>query len=254
MKYLRRFFPLVGLALSLQCVQAETILVRTAAQDSQPKFVMKGDAIGGLCVDVFRAMERVDPELQFSPMHQFMPLARIEHLLESGDIDTFCGLAKTAERQAMFEFVDIPIYLTHSVLAVRREDNVAIKSFDDLRKLGDDGPVLVVAKSVHAQVLAAQPGIKYYDTATNTSENFRLLLLGRGRFIFHSDFALMDEIKRDQVGDQIKLLPVKFLTEGRYLVISKKATPVLREKLRRGIEQLQASGRLNSIYKSYELR
>lgn len=210
--------------------------------------------MSGLCIDIFRAIEKVEPDLKFAELKDFTPLPRIEASMLEGDMDAFCGLAKTAARQAQFDFIDTPLYTTHSVLAARVDEKADIKTFDDIRKLGDDAIVMVVTKTVHAEVLAAQTGIKVDSGAKDTSVNLKKLLEGRGRFVYHNDFALVDEIKRDNLGDKIKLLPAQFATEGRYMVVSKKALPATRQKLTAAIEKLGKSGELAKIFQTYKPR
>ncbi|MGQ5522692.1 substrate-binding periplasmic protein [Chitinimonas sp. PSY-7] len=202
----------------------------------------------------FKAIERVDPELKFSELHDFMPLPRIEAWLEEGKLDAFCGLAKTDKRKAALDFVETPIYSTYSVLAARADDKIEIKSFDDLVKLGDDGIVLAVTGTVHVDILAAHKGIKVDAGAKDTSTNLNKLIAGRGRFVFHNDFALADEIKRDHFSGKIKILPVRFEAEGteRFFVVSRRATPGVNEKLRSAMEKLSKSGELAKIFQTYK--
>lgn len=228
--------------------------IRTAAQNSQPKFIQNGSAVEGLCVDVFRAIERLDPTVKFSPLESFVPLTRIEYMMVEGHYDAFCGLAKTSTRQARFDFIEIPLYQTHSMLAARIDDQADIKSFDDLQALGRDALVLVVAKTVHAAVLADQTGVQFVEGGRNLTDTLNMLIRGRGRFVFHSDIALKDEIKRYKLEDKIKLLPTQFATEGRYLVVSKKAAPEVKEKLGIAMEKLRTSGELSKIVQSYRTR
>ncbi|PHV13037.1 substrate-binding periplasmic protein [Chitinimonas sp. BJB300] len=245
---------LVGLIAVMQPIAASALEIRTAAQDSQPKFIKDGETITGLCVDVFKAIERVDPELKFSELRDFMPLPRIEAWLEEGKLDAFCGLAKTDKRKAKLDFIETPIYATQSVLAARIDDKVDIKGFDDLAKLGDDGVVLVVNGTVHVDILAAHPSIKFDAGAKDTSTNLNKLIAGRGRFVFQNDFALADEIKRDHFVGKIKILPTQFELEGteRYFVVSKKATPGINDKLRAAVEKLSKSGELARIFLAYK--
>lgn len=253
MKHLARTL-LVGLIVASYPLLSAALEVRTAAQDSQPKFIKSGTAFSGLCIDIFKAIEHIDPELKFSELRDFVPLARIESSLEEGSLDAFCGIAKTDKRKAKLFFVETPIYYTHSVLAARIDEKADIKNFDDLRKLGDDAVVLAIARNVQADILAAQPGIKADTGAKDTSANLKKLVEGRGRFIFHNDFALVDEIKRDNLGDKVKILPAQFKTDedGRYIVVSKKASPELTQKLTAAIDKLNKSGELAKIFLPYK--
>lgn len=241
-----------ALALSPIHTVAAPLVIRTAAQDSPPKFLKDGNNINGLCIDVFRAIERLDPSLSFPILHEFVPLPRIEHQLSVGNYDLFCGLAKTPKREASLDFIEPPVYLTHATLAVRADDDIEIKSFDDLRKLGDKGVVLVVAKTVHAETLKAEAGIRFHDTSLSLGQTLQLLLNGRGRLLFHSDLALAEQIRLDRLGDKIKVLPTRLQVEGRYIVFSKKAPPALREKVSAALEQLSKSGELAKLFQRYQ--
>ncbi len=87
----------------------------------------------------------------------------------------------------------------------------------------------------------------------DTPVNLQKLIVGRGRFILQNDFALDDEIKRDKLGDKIKILPAKFDKEGaeRYMVVSKKAAPQIKEKLRAALDKLNRSGELGKLFRPY---
>jgi len=238
--------------LALSMASAHAAQVRTAAQDSQPKFIKEGSTITGLCIDIFRALEHVDPQLKFQTLTSFTPLPRSEYQLQEGELDVICGLAATKERKEKFDVIDIPIYTTHLTLAARKDEKASVNSFDDIRKLGPDAIVLTVTQTVQAQMATAQPGLKVDTAAKDTKANFQKLLDGRGRFILHNDFALVEEIKRDKMGDKVKLLPIKLSTEGRYFIVSKKAPAGLKEELTADLEKLAASGELAKIFEPYK--
>lgn len=240
----------LGLGLPLIC---EAVEVRTAAQDSQPKFITNGKAITGLCIDIFKAVERVEPELKFTEPTGLVPLPRIEAMLQDGSLDVFCGLAKTGKRMDKFDFIEIPLYKTQVVLAARIDEKADVRNFDDLRKLGPDAVILVVDKTVQAEMLAAQPGLRMDAGGKDTSANLQKLVTGRGRFILQNDFALVDEIRRHKLGDKVKILPAKFDQEGaeRYMVLARQAAPQIKEKLRAALDKLNRSGELGKLFRPY---
>src|SRR5689334_18894195 len=134
--------------LALSTAGAWSMDIRTAAQDSQPKFIKEGSAITGLCIDIFKALERTDPDLKFSALTSFTPLPRTESQLAEGTLDVICGLASTKERKEKFDVIDIPVYTTHLTLAARKDEAADIKTFDDIRKLGPEAVVLTVTQTV----------------------------------------------------------------------------------------------------------
>lgn len=255
MRRLTRDFAILSMAVMLPML-ADAVEVRTAPQNSQPKFIKGEDGFSGLCIDIFKAIERVDPSLKFSEMKEYVSLPRIEALLEDGSLDAFCGTAKTEARKARVDFIEVPIYVTHSVLAARADDPADIGSFDDLRKLGDEAIVLAVSRTVQAEKLAAQPGIKFDLGGKDTSANLRKLVEGRGRFVFQNDFALADEIKRDKLVGKVRILPANLDSEGgeRYFVVSRKASPEIKAKLRAALEKLARNGELEKLFAPYRPR
>lgn len=226
--------------------------VRTAAQDSQPKFIKESGPITGLCIDIFKAIERVDPDLKFSSSSSFTPLPRIELGLQDGTLDAFCGLADTKQRREKLDFVETPLYTTHLVLAARKDEKADPKTFDEIKKLGDDAVVMVVMLTAQAEMASAQQGLKVDAQSRDTSQNLQKLVGGRGRFVLHNDFALVDEIKRDNLGDKVKLLSGEFAKEGRFMVMSKQASPELKKKLTAAIEKLSKSGELTKLFAPYK--
>ncbi|MEN9657544.1 MAG: hypothetical protein RL571_1009 [Pseudomonadota bacterium] len=231
---------------------AAAIEVRTLAQDSQPKFIKDGATMTGLCIDIFRAIEMVDPDLKFAALVEFTPLPRSEATLLEGGVDVLCGLAPTQDRKEKFDVIDIALYTTHGVLAARKNEKAVPKSWDDIKKLGDDAVVLTVTQTVQEKEASAQSGLKVDAQAKNTSQNLQKLVNGRGRFIYHNDFALADEIKRDNLGDKVKILPVQMTTEYRVMIVSKKAAPEIKSKLTAALDKLTRSGELVKIFAPYK--
>lgn len=237
-----------GLSLSFQLSASN---IRTLSQDSQPKFIQGQGGMTGLCIDIFRAIEKVDPSLKTVVPHTFTPLPRIELMMEEGSIDVVCGLADTKGRREKMDIIAIPLYTTSLVLAARMDETANPKTFEELRKLGDDVVVLTVTQTVQAD-FATAAGLKVDSQARDTSQNLQKLVRGRGRFILHNDFALVDEIERDKLGDKVKLLSGSFATEGRYMYVSRKASPDIKNKMIAALDKLSRSGELVRIFAPYK--
>jgi len=70
----------------------EPAAIRVAAQsDSEPKFVAQGAAVAGSCIDIFRAIEKVEPGLKFVGDQQWMPLKRIEAMVVGHKLDALAA-------------------------------------------------------------------------------------------------------------------------------------------------------------------
>jgi hypothetical protein len=75
--------PVTGLSFSSSA--DERILLKTAAQESFPKYYKTADkGMAGVGVEIMKAVERVDPAIRFSGYQQFLPFKRLQHYLEQG--------------------------------------------------------------------------------------------------------------------------------------------------------------------------
>ena len=228
-----------------------------AAQDTQPKFIREGGVWSGICLDLARAIEYIDPGIRFKPLTAFFPLSHIEAQLESGDLDVACALARTAKRADHLDVIDIPLYHTFGRLAVRADDPVDVRSFNDLRALGERAIVLAAQGTIQSDLLLAH-GLRVDATASRTASNLRKLVEGRGRFLFHNDFALRSMIVRERLEGRVRILPALFdlpgVDSGRYFMISRKAPPELRWRLQVALSTLDKSGELARVFESYRPR
>src|SRR5471032_2288513 len=123
--------------------------IRTAAQiNSDPKFIgatsLGRETVTGMCVDVFHAIEKNDPELKFVGVQEWEPPARIEVSIFNKKTDAACGLIKNRERASRFTMPEPPLFTFRYALAVRKDDDVAVSNWNDVIRLGRDNVVLVV--------------------------------------------------------------------------------------------------------------
>jgi len=244
--------PLSLLAIAV-CLTLSAADLRTGAQDSSPKYYLDGTQMKGLCVDLIKAVERADPSLKFTGYDRFVPLPRIEEGMASNPAayDVFFGLIKSPAREAKFNFIDIPLYQTSLKLAARADDPVDVKSFDDIRKLGDEGSILAVKGTAHVTFLQQQGGLKIDEGAHTTSDDLIKLVNHRGRFIFNTNISLAYEIKRQKLEGKIRIIPATFHAEPQYLAVSKMLPPDTVAKLKSALAKLESSGELSKIYEAY---
>ncbi len=243
--------------LTVPAVRAASITVRTAAQeDAAPRYELVKSADGksvvaGICIDILRAIERVDPKIRFSGDQNRLPLRRVQLALQFGEIDAYCGLNKSVEREQWSVFIEPPLYALDYTMAVNADDNVQIRSFDDLRHLGANGTILVMSGSESAMRLHNLGGLDIDASGTGQEANLRKLMAGRGRFFYRHTLGLRAEIHRLGLEGKIRILPVSLDREYQYLLVSKKTSPDVVERLRRSVVKLQTSGELARIMASY---
>lgn len=245
----------VTLFLAVPC---GAIDIRTVAQEAGfPKFAAIEDQgkpqVGGLCVDIMRAIERVDPELRFVGDQQWVPLIRIEAGMIAGKLDAACGLIRTNERKAKFDFIETPLFPVNYYLVVRANDEVHVKDWSDVRQLGENGVILTIHGYVgilsHMRELG---GLRIDAGGRDTKVNLEKLLAGRGRFFIHRSPGVFSEVASSGLRDRVKILPTIMYTENFHMMVARSMAPQVKDKINKALIQLTASGELTKLSKKWE--
>lgn len=234
---------------------ASSITLKTYYQDGFPKYYSESAetdcTVCGLCPEIMKLIEQKDPSIKFEAASQLVKFSRIRHDLKNGRIDVFFGMTRTPKREKQFVYLDPPLYSLKHVLAVRRDDPVLIKNFDDIRRLKDKGKILTNQGTSSEVFLKKQGGLVIDAGATNLSQNLMKLEKGRGRFIYFHDLGLVNTIKREGWGKKVKILPVLFHKYSHYLVFSRHADPAAVKIVSRVLKELAKSGELQAVINKY---
>jgi len=230
--------------------------IRTVAQyASEPKFVALdpngSNAIGGFCIDVLRAIERVDPTLKFVGDQTWQPLPRIEARLGNGQLDAVCALLREDPREAKYTFIEPPVMPVNFYLVARADDDVQIASWDDVRKLGQQGVILSINGIGILRKLRQEGGLQI-DAGTYTAKgNLEKLLAGRGRFYYRHSPGLETEIRTAGMTGKVKILPTVMQSEQWYMALSKTIPADTADRIRKAIDTLKTHGELEKIQKKW---
>lgn len=244
--------------LALSCTSALAIThLRTAAQETaEPKFVetKQGDktVISGLCIEIMKAIERIEPQLKFNLDPQSQSLARLETGLAVGTLDAVCGLIRTKEREAKFTYVDPPLYRSRFLLAVRADDDVRINNWGDVRKLGEQGTILIISGHGAIKKLQAQGGLNIDSSAKDPRTNIQKLLGGRGRFFYHRSPGIQEEIRNVGASNKVKVLPTVMDSQSFHMALSNTLPAETVAKVRKAVELLANSGELNKLLDKWD--
>ena len=230
---------------------------RTAAEAGVPhKFGRPASQTPGFCVAYARALTARDPGLQFEGLQQYLPVIRIERELGAGTMDVFFGLLKTPSRVKRFRFIDKPaLYVSRHRVAVRANDREldAVRGFDDIRALGDQGVVLATRGTAYASFLLHQPGLKVDDGATDHLQNLRKLARGRGRFFYQSEAVIKQLIQSEGLQDEVRMLPTVFAEEDLLVACSLQLDNVRLARLSAAMSELEADGTAGQLRAAYGL-
>lgn len=237
------------------CGSAHAITeLRTVAQEgTEPKFVAtKQGGVAGLCIDIMRAIERVEPSIKFVGDQTWMPLVRVEAEMASGDQDAAFCLVRSKDRETKFTYIEPPLYSIDFVLAVRADDRIDVRSWNDIRKL-ENNTVLVMRSSGSINRVEESGGGIVFDSAAKTPEqNLHKLRAGRARFFYHRTPGLTGEIRRAGLEDQIRILPVVMDATESYLILGRHVPPEVVSKVQRAVATLQKMGELTRLRKKWD--
>lgn len=251
---LRRFGAL-ALALLLCSAGAAAAELRTAAQvGTEPKFQTDPHTgvVGGICIDIMSAVERVDPSLRFVGGQRWQPLPRIYFALDHEMMDIACGLSHSAERDHKYQFVGPALFTLRYFLVARKDDPVEISNWDDVRKLGADG-VILANRGFAGVTMLENAGMRLVDaSAASPQLNVQKLVAHRGRLFFHRNPGLQALLDRTGYGDKVRILPTEMVRSQLYFVAGKHVAADAVERLRAALQTLEKNGELEAIARKWE--
>lgn len=246
---LRRLVWLV--ALLCQVVPAQEVSLRTVQQaGSIIKYGRDGDTRRpGLCLEVLRAVERVDPGLHFTGLEQQVPLKRVERLLAEGRVDAFFCLLKSPEREKQWRYVPVPLYTIRHVVVQRADDSRHFETLTDLADLSRRKPVLVMRGTALTRHLVLA-GVTIAEVATER-EALSMLVLGRADVIYGQDVNLRRHIADARLGNKLRFGATIFQEEPQFLALRADLPPAQEERLTQALRKLETDGVLRQLGEKY---
>lgn len=242
------------LLLSMQLPTMASVVIRTAAQESsEPKFIAlhHQHAVGGICVDIFRAIEKRNSEIKFVGDQVWMPRLRIDANFHENRIDAICGVQNIQRNTAQYKLLDTPLFAVDYLLAVRADDPIELNSWEDIRALNDEGIILVLRGFGIADILQNIGGLKIDNGATSSLSNLRKLLAGRGRFYCHRSPGIKKSIAQAGFEKQVRLLDNPKLTEKYFMGVRKNLPEEQVKMISDALAFLHKSGELKRIFDRY---
>ncbi|PHV10673.1 substrate-binding periplasmic protein [Chitinimonas sp. BJB300] len=248
----RRFFMLLMFASLGAYPLAGGIVLQTVAQESvAPKFIMEaGRPVAGLCPDIFQAITALDSGLQFEGLSHQLSTARIEQGLAQGQIDIFCGLLRTEKREKLALYLEPPIYDMKQRVAVRAEDSIEPTNMQMLKQASEGGLVITTAGAPYADALRSA-GIQVDAGASDNRDNLRKLIVGRGRFLYLSDYVMHNLLVQEKAEKKVRVLAAIFERQPVYMVVGMQMKPAVRARLEAALRTLTAQGELDRIAKRH---
>ena len=230
---------------------SNAVTLKTVYQEGFPsKFNSANSDKPGICIEVLRAIERIDPELRFTGLDKKATTARILSMLDNRELDVFFGLARTPDRENKYLWI-ANIFSAQPYLFVLANDSQEFFRMDQIQQLSKNNAILVIPKSAQDEYLKKIPGIHIDRGSLDTEQNLHKLLKGRGRFYFGSDINTMPVILRMGILLRLKTLPISFPANANYLAAAQGTDPRVILRLQRAMAILSDTGELQRIFNRY---
>jgi polar amino acid transport system substrate-binding protein len=241
----------------LLCVCAAAQTIRVAAQESSaPKFLDTPDSNAqwqGMCPDILRAIEKRNPGLRLQFDARAQPLKRIEAGMEFGTMDANC-LIDNSDRRTRFTVLTTPLFSFDYHLIARNDDAIRIDSWDDVRRLGAQGRILVMSGSGAMARLARVEGLQFEEGGKSATANLQKLVLGRGRFFYYRIYEWEKEIKLAKVDGMVKILPLTMETIQFQLMFGRHVAREVIDKVQHTLHEMESDGALTQIREKWHVR
>lgn len=233
---------------------APVVSLRVAAQaGTDPKFIDAGDGrIIGVCIDIFRTIERIDPGLVFIGDQQWLPLVRAHSEVVNHQHDALCAIQRTPERELQYNYIDLPLLPLRFQLLARADDPVVVHTWDDVRRLGADGVILTNRGFGTTEALEHIGGLRFSASAADPLNNLQKLVARRGRFFLHRGPGLRSFIQRSGYGGKVKILPQVMYQTETYMALGTHVDPAVAARVRRAVEQMERTGELARLLKKWD--
>ena len=239
----------IGLCALGGTLGAQTMPLRTIAQEgSAPKF-MDADPASGHCPDILSAIERADKTLRFAIEPTAAPIKRIENELKTGRIDIICALLDTPVRNEIAHRLETPIYQVQERLVGRRDDTGAVHG---LQELAQNGDVVVTQSGASYAADLRKAGVKVVETPGGSAVALRNVEGQRARFYYTNALTGAYYIRAEGLGSKLRLHPGVLQSTPSYLWVGRHVDPATLQKLDKALQNLKRSGDLERIYQRYE--
>jgi len=167
--------------------------------------------------------------------------------VEAGQLDAVCGLIRNEERAAAYRIPETPLFTVAYHFLVRADDQVNVKNLDEVRKLKNNGVILVNGGSGAVTFLKNAGNLKIDNLASSTARNIEKLLAGRGRFFYYRQPGLNSEIRKAGHEGKVRILPTVFDAQVFYMMLGPHMPKETEARLVQALARLNERGELKQI-------
>lgn len=251
----KRWLLLGAIAAASTNVHAHQALRIAVQENSAPKFLAlapAGSPAQGICPDLLRAIEQHDASVRFVFETHAQPLRRLERRMELADTDANC-LVDNAERRAKFQVVQNYLFSFNYHLIARGDDMVHINDWNDVRRLGKDGKILVVSGTGVVDRLRRLGGLSVEESGKSATANLQKLVMGRGRFFYYRTHDWNNLVQAAMVDGQVRIVPGRLEVVQFHLMFGRHVDRSVVARAERALAALEANGTLAQLRSRWAL-
>lgn len=225
--------------------------ISTAYQDTAPKFMLdeQGQATG-ICIDIFAAIEKQDPQLRFSRPNYYTPLKRIFYAIEHGTLMAYCGAGFNKARATKMLYSQVPLYAVSTLLVISKKNQNPYTSLQALKDDADLDFYSINGTSTHK--LLGKVGLNMRGHYIKTLEQ-GLGLAIRDRynvFAYHS-LGLKYALSKASKWQGLKFLPVSLRDYQHWLVLSKHLKKAPLDRINLALKEIKGKKIIKKILEKY---
>lgn len=185
-------FPLLFLYPAAEAVSIELI---SGFQDTQPKYIIKGGKLSGICTDILRKIETylAPKAIKIKLPLGYTPLKRIFREMENGKTHLYCGAGFNKKRAGKLLYSAQPLYNVQNLIVGRSDDPINVVGIEDLmaRKMS----VLTLRGTSTERYLRSHGVLISPISPFNVINALNLIKHGRLNYFVYHDIGLLYHIK-----------------------------------------------------------
>lgn len=222
-------------------------VISSGNQDYPPSSWAEGEAIVGVAADL---LQLILQDNGLTGESKFLgPWKRVQHLAMEGNIDILTTIYRNPEREAFYNFTDIPYMDDQNVVWVAKGKEFPFEKWDDL--IGKRGTA-VLGDSYGPEFDKFIVEKLTMERVAQVEQNFKKLVGGRSDYMPYGLYSGMIASRIHGMDAQLSHLPHPLLSEGLYFAVSKKSShagiaPLLTE----GIKKYRADGTIEKLIQQH---
>ena len=225
--------------------------ISTAYQDTAPKFMLdeQGQA-SGICIDIFAAIEKQDPQIRFSRPNFYTPIKRIFNAIEHGNLMVYCGAGFNKTRATKMLYSQVSLYAVSTLLVISKKNQNPYTSLQALKNDADLDFFSINGTSNHK--LLGKMGFNmrghYIKTLT---QGLGLAIRDRYNVFAYHSLGLKYAMSKSSKWQGLKFLPLSLRDYQHWMVFSRELKKAQLDRINLALKEIKGKKIIDEILKNY---